>query len=149
MAFCHAGQQLVTSLKQPTVSLKNKHIITAIYIDYSKAFDVVSHPKLFHKLSAYGISGNLLTWIRQLLTGRTQNTRVGNSLSDSVQLGSGVVQGSCLGPLLFLLYVNDVTSVISDKCKRKLYVDDLKLYSEITMAGDCHALQVIVDKVKL
>jgi len=124
-------------------------MITAIYIDYAKAFDVVSHPKLFHNLSAYGTGGNLLTWIRQLLTGRTQNTRVGHSLSDSVQLASGVVQGSCLGPLSFLLHVNDVTSVISDKCKCKLYADDLKLYSEseITVAGDCHALQVVVHNV--
>jgi len=97
-----------------TVSIKNKYMITAIYIDYSKAFDIVSHSKLFHKPPAYGIGDNLLTWIRQLLCGRTQNTRVGNSLSDSVQLRSGVVQGSCIGPLLFLLYVNDVTSVISD-----------------------------------
>ena len=101
MAFCH----LLETTNDWTVSLKNKHMITAIF-DCTKAFDVVSHPKLFHKLSAYGIGGNLLTWIRQLLTDRTQNTRVGNSLSESVQLGSGVVQGSCLGPLLFLFMLS-------------------------------------------
>lgn len=66
---------------------------------------------------------------------------MGNSLSDSVQLGSGVVQGSCIRFLLFLLYINDVTFVISHNCKCKLYGDDLKLYSEITVADDCRALQ--------
>jgi len=132
-----------------TISLKNKHMITAIYFDYSKAFDTVSHPKLFHKLSKYGFGGNLLTWIKQLLTSRIQYTRVGRSMSDSAQLCSGVVQGSCLGPLLFLLYVNDVTSVISDKCKCKLYADDLKLYSEISVVDDCCVLQDVIDKVKL
>ena len=110
--------------------------VTPVYTDHSKAFDVVPHPKLFYKLSAYDICGNLLAWIKQLLTGRTQNTHVGNSVSESVLLGSGVVQGSCLKPLLFLLYINDVTSVISDKCKCKLYADDLKLHSEITLVDD-------------
>jgi len=132
-----------------TISLKKKHLVNAIYIDYSKAFDVVSHLKLCHKLSAYGICGNLLTWIMHLLTSRIQNTRVGSSMSESAQLCSGVVQGSCLGPLLFVLYINDVTSVISDKCKCKLYADDLKLYSEITVVDDCYALQDVIDKVKI
>jgi len=68
-----AVSNLLDTTNDWTVSLKNKHVITAIYIDYSKAFDVVSRPKLFHKLSAYGIGGNLLTCIRQLLTDRTQN----------------------------------------------------------------------------
>ena len=84
-----------------------------------------------------------------MLTGRTQNTRVGNSLSESVLFGSGVVQGSWLGPLLFLFYIYNVTFAISDKCKCKLYADDLKLYSEITLVDDCDALQVITDKVKI
>jgi len=74
-----------------TISFKNKHMTTAVYIDYSKAFDVVPHPKLFYKLFAYGICGSFLAWIKQLLTGRIQNTRVGNSLSESVPLGSGAL----------------------------------------------------------
>ena len=65
--------------------------VTPVYTDHSKAFDVVPHPKLFYKLSAYDICGNLLAWIKQLLTGRIQNTRVGNSLSESVPLGSGAL----------------------------------------------------------
>ena len=55
----------------------------------------------------------------------------------------------CLGPLLFLLYVNDVTSVISDKCTCKLYANDLKLYSEISVVDDYCVLQDVIDKVKL
>jgi len=82
-------------------------MVTAVYIDYSKAFDTVSHVKLFQKLSAFGIGGNLLAWIKALLTGRTQRTRVGNSLSDSVKLGnSGVIQNSyCTLTMLHLLFL--------------------------------------------
>ena len=121
----------------------------AVYIDYSKAFDTVSHPKLFHKLSAYGIGGNVLAWIIHLLTDRTQKTRVSNSLSESACITSGVVQGSCLGPLLFLLYINDVTSVITGTAKCKLYADDLKLYTEIGVPGDLSTLQSAINNVKI
>jgi hypothetical protein len=76
--------------------------VVVAYIDYSKASDCVSHQKLTIKLSAYGITGNLLKWIEYFLSNRTQQTKVGSQLSDIVSLTSGVVQGSVLGPLLFL-----------------------------------------------
>jgi len=68
------------------------------YIDYSKALDTVCHCKLATKLAVTGITGNLLKWLKDFLHCRTQVTRVGLSLSDSVDITSGVVQGSCLGP---------------------------------------------------
>ena len=86
-----------------TLALKNKNGVTDAYIDYSKAFDTVCHSKLAAKLAATGITGNLLKWLKDFLNCRTQVTRVGMSLSDTVNITSGVVQGSCLGPLLFML----------------------------------------------
>jgi len=117
----------------------------AAYIDYSKAFDVVCHNKLLHKLAAYGIAGNLLSWIGNFLWGRSQVTRISRSYSDIVYWSSGVVQGSCIGPWLFLIYVNDVTDALSDSCMCKLYADDLKLYTVIRTIDDCQNLQKCLD----
>ena len=81
------------------------YVIVA-YIDFSKAFDIVSHKKLFVRLYSYGIRRTLLQWLREFLTGRAHQTRVGFSLSSVIQLLSGVVQGSGIGPLLFLSYIS-------------------------------------------
>ena len=80
-----------------TLTLNNKNGITAAYIDYAKAFDSVSHPKLIHKLKAYGIDGNLLSWISDFLRMRTQCVRVGNSLSNTEKIVSGVIQEAASG----------------------------------------------------
>ena len=79
---------------------------------------------------------------------RKQVTRVGESLSDAVYLKSGVVQGSCLGPLLFLLYVNDVTTTLSESTTCKLYADDVKLYSVVNTMRDITALQDSLNSLK-
>jgi len=76
-----------------------------IYIDFSKAFDVVQHDKLLVKLQAVGIAGMLLEWIKNLLRERTFQTRVNDFLSAIRDVFSGVIQGSVLCPLLFLLYI--------------------------------------------
>ena len=81
--------------------------IDVVYIDHSKAFDVISHPKLLLKLSMNGISGSLLEWVTALLANRTQKVRVGNALSDFVCCTSSVPQGSVLASIFFLIYIND------------------------------------------
>ena len=111
--------------------MENKHSQSIAYIDFAKAFDSVSHPKLMTKLRGYGISGVLLNWISDFLTGRSHRTRVGHCLSPVAFLDSGVIQGSCLGPVLFLLYVNDIVDVLTDDAEMKLYADDVKLYSSM------------------
>ena len=78
------SMDLLETVNDWAIALKSRHMVTAVYIDYSKAFDTVSHVKLFQKLSAFGSGGNLLAWIKALLTGRTQRTRVGNSRSLTV-----------------------------------------------------------------
>ena len=83
--------------------MQTKQHISIVYIDFSKAFDVVSHNKLFARLYSYGIHGSVLLWLKNLLTGRTHQTKVGFALSDVANLLSGVVQGSGVGPCIHVL----------------------------------------------
>ena len=119
-----------------------KNSVTVAYTDFAKAFDTVCHNKLLHKLSAYGITGNLLQWIESFRTGRSQQTRVSQSFSNVTNLFSGVVQGSVLGPLLFVIFINDIVTLFDgSNCKCKLYADDLKLYTELQTDADHTILQ--------
>ena len=129
------------------VSQDNNEAKTVVYIDFARAFDTVSRPKLLTKLQAYGISGNLLRFIASFLTERTQKTRVGQSLSTAASLISGIVQGSCLGPLLFLIYINDITAIFDKRVKPKLFADDLKLYTTVKNDGYRSVLQANLDKL--
>ena len=103
---------------------------------------------MLHKLSAYGITGSLLNWICDFLTARIQRTRVGTSLSNIALTISGVVQGSCLGPILFLIYINDVVDLFSSSGFCKLYADDVKIYTDICHNEDAaKCLQINLDKL--
>jgi len=127
---------LLETLNDWTLVIKNKQSVVVAYIDYSKAFVCVSRKKLLIKLSAYGITGNLLQWIDIFLSNRTQQTRVGASLSDMISLASGVVQGSVIGPLLFLLFINNVGDLLcGDRFTSKLYAD-VKLYTSLCVNDD-------------
>jgi len=100
-----------------------------VYLDYAKAFDSVVHNKLIAKLDRYGINVVLLQWIANFLNGRCQYVRIGNSCSSVSSVISGVPQGSVLGPVLFILYTNDICELIPDGVTAKLFADDTKLYS--------------------
>ena len=105
--------------------------VNSIYLDFAKPFDTVPPKQLLSKLKAGGIDGKVLKWLETFLVGCRQR-RVS-------QVTSGVPQGSILGPLLFLLYVNDIPdSVLSTA---KLFADDTKLYSRVRNQEDCNALQ--------
>ena len=99
------SSNLLDILNDWTLAVDNNDGITVVYIDFAKAFDSVSHQKLLYKLQNYGISGN---WIKNFLSGRLQCTKVRDIFSPYRHLSSGVIQSSCLGPLLFVIYVNDV-----------------------------------------
>jgi hypothetical protein len=138
---------LLESLCDWTFAIDNRLTQTVIYVDFSRAFDTVSRPKLITKLQGYGVKGELLHLIEDFLTGRQQRTRVGRCLSSSVSLSSGIVQGSCMGPLLFLLFVNDLADIFDATITPKLYADDIKLYASIQTNIDSLCLQQNLDRL--
>ena len=106
----------------------------AVFLDFRKAFDCVPHKRLLMKIEKLGISGNLLKWIKDFLTDRQQRVLINGISSEWSEVSSGVPQGSVLGPLLFILYVNDLPSEVSSFCK--LFADDAK--GSLTLAmGKC------------
>jgi Reverse transcriptase (RNA-dependent DNA polymerase) len=127
-----------------TLSIRNKLPTDVVYIDFKRAFDSVVHSKLLAKLSAFGISGNLLSWISSFLTGRTQCVTIENCFSEWVDVTSGVPQGSVLGPLLFILFINDVINICDNGVCASLFADDLKLYSSIDTWSNALSLQQVL-----
>ncbi len=121
--------QLLECTNDWTRALDTGKSVDVVYLDFAKAFDTVCHRKLLCKLRGYGISGNLLNWIAAFLYGRTQRVVINNSFSEWCCVVSGVPQGSVLGPLLFLMYVNDVSELVNG-VKLKLFADDIKIYAE-------------------
>ena len=104
-------------------------------MDFSKAFDVVSHQQLIDKLDYYGIRGNHKVWLTNWLICRKQTVVVGGVSSPPVNVSSGALQGTVLGPLMFLLYINDIGSDCSSTLIR-LFVDGTILYSIVESTSD-------------
>ena len=128
--------QLVEDLGRQLVTGKQ---VDLILLDFSKAFDKVSHPKLLFKLSQHGVKGNTLNWTRAFLVGRTQAVVLEGESSSEVPVTSGVPQGSVLGPLLFLLYINDLPQNI--QAQVRLFADDTAVYLTVGSSDDRDTLQ--------
>ena len=112
--------------------IDTKHISLAIFMDLSKAFDTLDHTILLSKLSYYGIGGNELNWFSSYLSDRQQYVEINGISSTLPSLKTGVPQGSILGPLLFLIYMNDIPQA-SSHFKFILYADDTTLFSTIQL----------------
>ena len=113
--------------------------IDAAILDFSKAFDKVAHKHLIYKLDYYGIRGNLLNWLTSFLQNRSQEVVVEGINSTSCNVTSGVPQGSVLGPVLFLMYINDIGLNIHSEIR--LFADDILLYRPIRTPNDHLQLQ--------
>ena len=114
-------------------------------MDFSKAFDKVSHSLLIHKLNHYGITGKTNEWIKNFLSDRTQSVVVEGETSTSIPVESGVPQGSVLGPSLFLFYINDMPQEIQSTVR--LFADDTIAYVTISSDADSANLQKDLDKL--
>ena len=114
--------------------------IDIIYLDMSKAFDKVDHTKLLGRLHQYGITGKLHDWFRSYLQGRKQQVTVLGATSRELPVTSGVPQGSLLGPILFLLFVDDLPNTVKTS-RVACYADDTKIFKSIDSITDCNALQ--------
>ena len=120
----HSTQQaIITLVDRITHSLDRGDIVISVFLDLKKAFDTVDHQILLKKLSAYGIRGNILQWFKSYLTDRSQYVIYDGKQSMTHNIKCGVPQGSILGPLLFIIYVNDVCNV-SNLLLSIMYADD-------------------------
>ena len=115
------------------------HKVDVILLDFTKAFDSVPHQRLLAKMKRYGIGGNLLNWLSHFIVGRKQIVSFSGHLSPWTIVSSGVPQGSVLGPVLFLAYINDVTTGV--KSSMRLFSDDSKVYRIIYDENDEKQLQ--------
>jgi hypothetical protein len=134
-AFIHnhsTASNLLECIHDWLVSLNSSRSTDVIYVDFSRAFDSIVFSKLLFKLKFYGIAGNLLNWIDNFLHNRSQCVVIDNHCSSPSSVISGVPQGSVLGPILFLLFINDLDHICCSQSHLKLFADDSKLYSEIT-----------------
>ena len=120
--------------------------IDAVFLDWSKAFDKVSHSLLLSKLHRYGICGQMLKWFTSYLYGRVQRVQVSGKFSDWICVKSGVPQGSILGPLLFNIHVLDLPSFVISSIPQ--YADDTVLYRPIVSDQDEEILQADLEAIR-
>lgn len=130
------------------LAINSSQSTDVIYIDFRRAFDSIVFSKLLFKLRCYGVSGVFYDWLFSYLHNRQQCVVLDNCFSSVCEVSSGVPQGSVLGPVLFLIFINDIDSVCNSSTQIKIFADDLKLYS-ITNIGPSHLLQLTIDKVSV
>lgn len=132
--------QLLHIMNEWTQVLDNGGQIDVMYMDFEKAFDKVPHIRLLSKLNSYGFNTYILNWIKSFLCFRTQRVKVNGILSSPRKVLSGIPQGTILGPVLFIIYINDLPDVCKGLCNMYLFADDAKLYREICSPIDCQTL---------
>ena len=128
-------------------NLKKKHFsnedVDIIYLDFAKAFDKVPHKRLLKNLWGYGIREKVHIWIKEFLTDRSQKVVIEGKSSDSANISSGIPQGGVLGPILFLIFINDLPGVILSFIK--LFADDAKLFGRVNIIMQGLTVQVSLD----
>ena len=139
--------QLLHVLNIWTEILDQGGCLDVVYCDFMKAFDKVPHKRLIYKTEKYGISGNVLGWIHSFLNNRTQRVIINNDPSSYAPVSSGIPQGSVLGPILFVLYINDLPEVVDKDSYVYLFADDTKLFRKINNDKDAEILQDDINRL--
>lgn len=121
--------------------------VDVVYTDYSKAFDRIKHDILLQKLAKIGIRGNLLRWFSSYIENRSQAVVINNYISGWIKIPSGVPQGSLLGPLLFIIFINDIDTYLHTS-QLLCFADDMKIFSTISTYDDAVALQADLTRLE-
>lgn len=141
--------QLIQTIHDFSSAIDDRKQVDVICIDFAKAFDVVNHTKLLFKLRKMGFSDEILNWIGAYLSNRKQAVRIDGSFSATLDVFSGVPQGSVLGPLLFLLYINDISTIVKPPVKMKLYADDCLIYMPVSCTDNQLELNKCLEDLEL
>ena len=141
-----APLQLLEAMDKWTEALDKGSSVDCIYADFQKAFDKVPHRRLMVKIRAYGISENICEWIEDFLKDRKQIVKINGKGSKEEVMISGVPQGSVIGPLLFVIFINDLPDLVESILM--LFADDSKIWKEINGTEDQEMLQKDLDTLK-
>ena len=136
---------LLCFLEEITKWVDDGSPVDVIYLDFQKAFDKVPHQRLISKLKSHGMGNSIINWIEQWLPDRRQRVVVDGEVSSWKPVLSGVPQGSVLGPILFLVYINDLEEGVSGKILK--FADDTKLFRKVKEIEDNFFLQDDIDKL--
>ena len=138
--------QLLLCIEEWTQLVEENLAFDVIYTDFAKAFDSVPHERLFIKLKSLGIQGDILNWIKSFLRGRTQCVNVDGEKSGWRNVLSGIPQGSVIGPILFVMFINDMPDEVRfNMCK--LFADDCKLYGVVDKS-EANTMQLDLEKLQ-
>ena len=140
--------QLLPFVDKLAEALNNQSRVDVIYFDFAKAFDCVNHDLILKKLKhKFGVDGLLLQFLKNYLQDRQQQVVIAGSISNVLPVYSGVPQGSILGPLLFILFIDDISDAVSEGTELALYADDTKIWREILCDNDQQILQNDIDSL--
>ena len=146
------GRSTVTNLLEFTdfvfSSFQSNTQVDVISVDFAKAFDRVSHRHILSLLYSLGVHGALLAWIGSYLIDRSLRVRLKSTLSSPYHASSGIPQGSHIGPLLFLLLINGVSTLtLPSNTRILIFADDIKVFTRVSSSNDCHLLQQCLDSI--
>ena len=137
--------QLINVIDDWSKCLEKGLQVDSFVLDFEKAFDTVPHELLKLKLHSYGVSKQVLNWISAFLSNRSQSVVVNGSSSNKADVLSGVPQGTVLGPILFIIFINDIVKCVDSQIR--LFADDCVCYRVIRNISDCLALQKDIDRL--